>query len=93
MKNGKILILYFLNVHFIGLYFSAMQLCCVFKNSNNNLKKKRGRVLGSAVELMSSALGLILDSWYGVPCQALCMEPVFPRVCAPASLCVSPLNE
>ena len=40
-----------------------------------------------------SAQGVILETQDRVPCQAPCMEPASPSVCASASLCVSLMNK
>ena len=56
-------------------------------------KKKRGCPGGSAVECLLLALGVILESWDGVPCQASYMEPASPSAYISASLRVSLMNK
>ena len=49
----------------------------------------RGRVGGSVVEQLPSALGMILECQDRVPHQAPCMEPASPSACVSASLSIS----
>ena len=82
----EVSIYYFLDVYFIRLHFSSMKLYCILKKRNNKYFKVVLVIPG--VQLLPSALALILEYWIRVPFWAPCMEPVSPSACVPDSLCV-----
>ena len=50
---------------------------------------ERGSPGGSVVWRLTSARGMILETWDQVPCQAPCMEPASPSACVSASVSLS----
>ena len=63
------------------------------KHSNPTSSPSRRCLGGSAVGRLTSAQGMILESWDRVPHWAPCMEPASPPACVSAPLSVSFMNK